>query len=229
MYISLASISEENDQLDQNMQTLAHYIIEQNTFGLDLRYVLEHDVGGEALSLLKQKLGKLKKVSNLNIDELLSHIGSPHISDDVIEIKLESLESIESDRLIPDREYVVALEGDSPETGMSIPNYTTAATIGLSLAALRVCRDEKGTQPSGKREYEMFRKDVLDKFKIMFKRYGIIENKNDFSEDELELMVTGSSATKLYYTLRYALPPIVKVVEGINEYHEIIRGIWCAV
>ncbi|MCK4851862.1 MAG: hypothetical protein KAS86_02000, partial [Candidatus Omnitrophica bacterium] len=221
MRIDLTSIPEEKGQLEQNMKTLAYLIARQNTFGLDVRYILENDTGGRGSSMLMDELAEIGAISGLDVKELSGRVGAPYIGDKVIEVKLKSLESVGKDKAINGREYVVALKDDNSKPGISVPNYTAAATMGLSLAALRVARDDLEEDPGDQKEYEAFRGRILDKFRDIYERFEVIKNKNDFSEHELELMVTGSSDTKLYYTLLYALPPIVKgAIELIDQYHE---------
>ena len=109
MYIDLTAIPEERNQLEQNMETLAYLIAWHNMFGLNVRYVLENDIDGHALEILKDKLS----------EELVSCVGSPYVvgeiietqdgetitvkEDELIDIRLENLESIEKNRIINDR------------------------------------------------------------------------------------------------------------------------------
>ncbi|UCH72346.1 MAG: hypothetical protein JSW62_02015 [Thermoplasmatales archaeon] len=247
MYIDLSNIPREENQLEENMETLALSIKWQNTFGLNIRYVLENDENGQAEKMLKDKLGEV----------LASRVGNPYVvgetietkdggkikveKDELIDIRLENMEGIKEDREINDREYIVALKDDSSKPGIAIPNYTAAAAMGLSLAALRVAWDkvpkrqgeEKGSVAVDKssrewKEYKKLSGKIVDKFRDIYKRYDVIASKDDFSEDELELMVMGSSATKLYYTVLYALPPVVKVIEAIYKYHEMMRDVLIA-
>ncbi|MEA3488790.1 MAG: hypothetical protein U9R44_00405 [Candidatus Omnitrophota bacterium] len=221
MRIDLTSIPEEKGQLEQNMKTLAYLIARQNMFGLDVRYILENDTGGRGLSMLMDELAKIGEISGLDVKELSGRVGDPYAGDKVIEVKLKRLESVEKGKVINGREYIVALKDDNSKPGISIPNYTAAAAMGLSLAALRVARDDLEEDPGDQKKYEAFRGRILDKFRDIYERFGVIKNKNDFSERELELMVTGSSDTRLYYTLLYALPPVVKgAIELIDQYHE---------
>lgn len=234
MHIDLTTISKEEEQLKQNMETLALLIAWHNTFGLNVRYVLENDIDGRGLEILKGKLS----------EELVLRVGSAYVAGEIIEtqdgekitvkenelidIRLENIEGIKKDRKISDREYIVALKDDASKPGISIPNYTAAAAMGLSLSALRVARDKLEEQPDTQKEYEQFRSRILDKFRDIYERYDVVANGNDFSEDELELMVMGSSATKLYYAVLYALPPVIKVIEEIHKYHEMMRDVLIA-
>lgn len=43
---------------------------------------------------------------------------------------------------IPDRTYYVALKDDAEKEGVPMPNYTAAANMGLSLAALRIAKEK---------------------------------------------------------------------------------------
>ena len=231
MHIDLTTVPKEEDQLEENMDTLAQLIAWHNMFGLNVRYVLENDIDGKVLELLKSKLNT----------ELGPLVGAPYSlgetietqngerievkEDNLIDIRLENFEGINKDRRIKGREYLVALKDDSSKAGTAIPNYTAAAAMGLSLAALRVARDKLEKQPEEQVAYEQFRGKILDRVRSIYKRYSVITNENNFSEDELELMVMGSSATKLYYTMLYALPPVIKIIEEIHKYHEMMRDV----
>ncbi|MFH1879106.1 MAG: class I SAM-dependent methyltransferase [Candidatus Omnitrophota bacterium] len=234
MYIDLEAIPSIKKQLEENMETLARAITWQSNLGLNIRYILENDDNGQAQKILKDKLGKI----------LASRVGGPYIigeeserqngeriivkKDELIDVRLENMEEIAKDRVIDDREYVVALKDDISETGVIIPNYIAAMAMGLSLAALRVERDKIEEQQDTQKEYELFRGKILDKFRHIYKQYDIIEDEDDFSVDELELMVMGSSATKLYYTVLYALPPALKAIKAIHKFHQMIRDILIA-
>jgi hypothetical protein len=229
MYIDLTGIPGGEQQMDENMGTLALSIAWQNKFGMNIRYILENDEKGRGLALLKAKLN----------DELSASVGAPYAAGDrivlrngreitvesgkLIDIRLENIGRVPKDREINDREYIIALKDDGSRAGIPIPNYTAAATMGLSLAALRFARDKIEGESGTRDEYERFRGKVLEKFRDIYRRYDVIKNADDLSEDELELMVAGSSGTKLYFTMLYALPPVIKVIEGIGRYHEIMR------
>ncbi|MFQ5952404.1 MAG: hypothetical protein ACE5JK_03260, partial [Candidatus Omnitrophota bacterium] len=55
MRIDLSAIPGAEGQLEKNMETLARLIAWHNTFGLNIKYILEHDTGGKALAILKDK------------------------------------------------------------------------------------------------------------------------------------------------------------------------------
>jgi len=227
VHVGLLATPDVDGQLEQNMETLARSIAWHNTFGLNVRYVLEHDKNGVALRLLKDRLKELGKEPGLDGDALLACVGDPHVGKEVIDVRLESLEFIGKDRIIKDREYVVALKDDSLKPEILIPNYTAASAMGLSLAALRVAGDKLEKQPENKNEYKIFRNVILGKFRTIYERYevSLTDGNSEFSEEELELMVMGCPATKLYYTILYALPPVIKAIEEINKYHEIMQGV----
>ncbi|MBU1894587.1 MAG: hypothetical protein KJ983_02065, partial [Candidatus Omnitrophica bacterium] len=233
MYIDLTNIPKEKNQLEQNIDTLALLISWHNKFGLNVRYILENDKDGHALEMLKRRVS----------EDLISCVGVPYVvgetietregekiiveKDEMIDIRLENINSIKKDRKINAREYIVALKDDSLKPEISIPNYTAAGAMGLSLAALRVYRDKLTNKSVKQKEYEQFRDDILKKFREIYERYKVrlVDGKSKFRAEELELMVTGSSKTKLYYTLWYSLPPAIKVIEGINKCHEIMQDI----
>jgi hypothetical protein len=221
--IPRSGLTEEQqaEQLEQNMETLARLIAWHNTLGLNVRYILEHDIDAayrdKASTILKEKLTRLAAIPGIDVNELLLHVGPPHTGDGVIEVLLKNLDSIKGMQSIPDRAYYVALKDDPEKPGVAMPNYTAAANMGLSLAALRIAK-EKTTE---KDEYNELREKVLRVFRNIYKRYEIISEEEKFTTDELELMVVGSSDTRLYYTILYALPPIVKAaIEELRKYHE---------
>ncbi len=220
--IDLSLIPREEAQLEQNMETLARMIAWHNTFGFDIRYILLHEKDKEyeqrAKALLRSKLDHLVNTIpglNLNIDRILT----PHdIAEKpkTIEIQLRNIDAIKKMHTIPERTYPVALKEDDKIPGVSIPNYTAASAIGLSLAALRVAKEEKPE------EYSEKIKRTIKTFRSVYVRHGL--NAVGFTEDVLDMMVNGSSNTRLEYIILYALPPIVKdAIEKINEYHRNIQ------
>ncbi|OGW75536.1 MAG: hypothetical protein A2Z72_00165 [Omnitrophica bacterium RBG_13_46_9] len=211
---------EQDNELVQNMETLARMIAWQGMFGLNVRYIFEHDTDrtyrDRAAEILIERLVSIARLHGIDQQELLLRIGPAHIGSDVIEVRLKNFDNIDKAATLRDREYMVALKDNKEIAGVSIPNYTAATSIGLSMAALRV-----GKENAAKEEYERTRGRILRIMRSIYKRNNVIENEDDFTEDELELMVTGGSNTKLFYTLMYALPPVAKVsMEAINEYHE---------
>jgi hypothetical protein len=212
---------QQTEQLEQNMGTLALLIAHHNKLGLDIRYILEHDTDGiyrdRALEILKLKLVELGAIPGIDANDLLGRIESPHVGKEVIELSLKSLAAIKTMQHIPDNTYYVALKDDLEKTGVPIPNYTAAATMGLSLIALFIAKKKA----KEKNEYNELRGNILNVFRSIYKRYAVISEEEKFTADELELMVTGSSDTRLYYTILYALPPIVKAaIEELKKYHE---------
>ena len=221
MPIDLSTIPDNKEQLKNNMLNIAYLIASHNSFGLDVRYILEGEKKDIALKVLEEQLIELNKTSNIDLDKLLIKIKEPHIGDEVISVRLDSLESVKGYKTLQDREYVVALENDATKLGMPIPNYMAAAAIGLSLAALRVLKEKKEKE---KNEYEILRKQVFKKFTSIYERYGVVNEKKKFSEEDLEYMVAGSPKTRLVYAFYFALPPIVKgAIKRINKYHEMIQ------
>ena len=232
MYIDTQIIPKVKYQMEDNINTLAHMIARHNSLGLDVKYILDHDKDHEALDLLKEKLQEVASASDLNLIELLASIEGPHKNfDEVINIILEDISSIEEDRFILDRDYLIALEDTSTPNEISIPGYTAGATIGLSLAALRVLWDKVPKKKSNEKdkgsnewtEYKELRNVMSKKFQYIYERHEI-NNAEDYSVDELELAVTGNSSTKLLYTLLYVLKPMIRVdLDLIPEYHTITR------
>ena len=235
MYIDLSSIPKSGEQLEENMETLASVIAWHNRYGLNIRYALENDVTGEALCLLKEKVRHLKP-------ELVDSIGHIYVSGDtikttsgknsivspenLIEIKLRDIKSIDRNYQIKEREYLIALKENISET--IIPNYPSAAIMGLSLAALRIAGDKLSSQSIDRKEYEKFRGKIAGVFKSIYSRHNLINDSSDFSVSQLELMVSGNSITKMYYTFLYALPPLGKFIEDINKYHSLMRDVLIA-
>lgn len=246
MHVSLTAIPQDSlpeairtEHLERNMETLARLIAWHCASGLDVRYILEHDTDSAyrdlAQKLLHEKLEGLGNIPGVDASGLLRSIGPRHTGADVIAVMLTGRDAVKRMGDIPDRTYVVALKDDEKTTGLPMPSYAAAANIGLSLAALRCVRDTaEGFQAQGlgelsrkmMDEYEKLRRDTRDTFRKIYARYKIIFEEDDFAEEELELMVTGSSDTRLYYTLRYALPPIVKVaLEELRRCYEIMHRV----
>jgi hypothetical protein len=172
----------------------------------------------KALTILKDKLMELGSIPGIDVNELLLRISPPHVGNDVIEISLKNLAAIKVMKSMPDKAYYIALTDDEKIPGVAMPNYPAAASMGLSLAALRVAKEED------KDSYNELRDKTVRIFENIYRRYGVINSKGRFTADELELMVTGSSDARLYYTLLYALPPIVKAaIEELRKYHEALH------
>ncbi len=213
---------EWRSQQEKNMETLAYLIARHDTFGIDARYILEQDADehykDDALKILKEKLTALGRLPGVDPGKLLSRIDKPHSGDNVIDINLKNKEAVEKMDHLGSREYVIALNDDTGREAVPVPNYTVASNLGLALAALRIAKEKEGLD---KNEYCRTREKVLKTFKSVFLRYGMIKTEEDFMIDELEMMVTGSSATRLYYAVLYALPPMVKgAVKLIDRCHE---------
>lgn len=212
---------QQDEQLERNMETLARQIAWHNTFGLNIRYVLENDTQDKkAQEILKNKIIELGKIPGVNAEELLSRIGNPHAGENVIEVILRSVENVKAMKQVEDKEFVVALKDDLTKEGVAIPNYTAASAIGLSIASLRIAK-EKETKPD---EYNRVKDKVFRVIKSIYERYNIITKEDGFTLDDLEFMVTGCPENKLYYAILYALPPIAKdLVERIGRYHEALH------
>ncbi|MGB3113798.1 MAG: hypothetical protein WBC00_04175 [Candidatus Omnitrophota bacterium] len=209
---------QREEQLEKNVQTLALLIARNNAYGLNVRYVLENDTDDEAFILLKEKLEDLGKLPGIDAKELLSRINAPHKEEKAIEIELKNIKNIKEGESIPDMKYIVALEEALTVSEVSIPNYTAASCIGLSLAVLRLANEQ------GHQTYISERKRIFEKLKSIYERFGI--NPGGFEEAQLDMMVTGSSDTKRYYTMSYVLPPIAKAaIENLRHYHDIIHRI----
>ena len=87
--------------------------------------------------------------------DLFKRIGPKHTGSDIIEISLKGLDTVKATKAIPDRAYYVALKDEKDMAGVSIPNYTSAANMGISLAALRVAKEKaKEVKPDGKASVE---------------------------------------------------------------------------
>lgn len=229
IYIGLAAIprngltvEQETEQLEQNMETLAGLIAWHNIYGLDVRYILQHPTdsvySGRASLILQDKLKRLGSVPGVDVNELLFRIGTPHTGDDVIEVSLKSLEAIKAIKSIPDKTYFIALKDERGTPGIAIPNYPAAANMGLALAALRIAKEKDSV------DYNELRDKTLRVFEDIYKRCGTVAREGKFTVDELELMVMGSSDTRLYYAILYALPPIIKTaIEELRKYHEALH------
>ncbi|MDD4203245.1 MAG: hypothetical protein PHQ52_07240, partial [Candidatus Omnitrophica bacterium] len=131
-------------------------------------------------------------------------------------IQLVSKKGIEKLQADPDsldnRTYPIALKEEITSNGVSIPNYNAAGIIGLSLASLRVVK-EKSPQ-----EYDKVMANTLKQFISVYERYGI--DISGFNEDVLNIMVVGPSRARIPLIIKYALPPVIKVVEQIELYHK---------
>jgi len=216
IHIDLTVIPDGIGQLEKNMQTIARIIACHDSYNFNTRYILEDDADGDALDVLKEAIVELSAIPGVNKQELLSRIGPAYTGDSVVDIYIQNIDNINKSRELQDSEYVIGLKIDVDDPWVSIPNYGAAASIGLSLAALHVAKRNRSNN-----EYELLRKKVLKKFRTIFERWDIINALDDFSEDELELMITGSSETKLFYAGIYALPPIIKaLIDDLDKYHK---------
>ncbi|MDD5438873.1 MAG: hypothetical protein PHS37_01645 [Candidatus Omnitrophica bacterium] len=207
-------------QVEQNLTTIARLIAAHNAYKLDVRYSLENGPA-RAVAILKDKLMELGKLPGVDIAELLSRVGALHTGDDAITVSIRDVANLDKGLELGPREYVVGLKDDASIPGVSIPNYTAASSIGLSLAALRILHDKK--EPG--EEYTLAKKKIFETMSSIYKRYGAIKKAGDFTPDDLDFMVWGCSANKLKYTVLYALGPIAKdAVENLEQYHNAIQG-----
>jgi len=237
MHINLNSLPKEGlskhqieEQLNNNIETLALKIAWYIERGLNIRYILENDTKDEkALTLLRTKLGTIAKELNIPRDKLLESVSKPHEGENVIKISLKNARNFENIEKFNDWEFVVVLTDDTTKMGVPIPSYTAAIAIGLSQAILRISAEKS----SGDDNFQKF--DSIDqttkylffnRIKRIYQCYGVIEEDDDFKIDDLKFMVVGCSKNKLQWAKEYALPPIVKdLVDKINEIHEIIQNI----
>jgi len=232
MYIDLSNIPEEKGQLEQNIKTIARLIAWHNKFNLNIRYMLENDEMGKGLKILQKELYDLGDFPGIDSGKLLDLIGmkNSHIGEDAIEVYLQNEETIKE---VGDREYIVALKDNKNVSGIQIPNYSDAATMGLSFAVLRILWDKvpakivndkkKPDESSDEwRIYTELRNMIFGKFNNIFFRYkiNIIGGESKFSLIQLQMMVTGNAETRRYLAGVYALPPMIKgAVEFIDQCH----------
>ena len=232
MYIDLSVVSYEGltkdqkrEQQDKNLGTLAIMMAWHNSYGIDARYMIENDLDGEALCILKDKIAALAGIDGINADKIAASINHPYKTAEQIDIRLENIFSVKQKKDINDREYIIALK-DNNAPGIVIPNYVAASVLGLSLAALRFMNESTLSNPDKQNDYEDLRLKTLDKFTAIYLNLNIIQDKDDFTVTQLELMVSGSSEARLYYSLEYALPFAVKLlIEDINRCHDKIQEI----
>lgn len=206
----------ETGQIRNNMTILAHLIAWHDLLGMDIRYMLEKDTtGGRALNMLKEELAKLATVPGINVDELLAKVAAPHPGDGVITVALRTASRIRGMEDVGKRELLVALKGSPKRPGISIPDYASASSIGLSMASLVAA----GEETSANGEYERARLKAFQTIRDIYRRAGIIKNKDEFTVEDLEFMISGCAENKLSYALLYAFPPIVKdLTNKISEY-----------
>jgi len=217
MYIDLSAIPHlETGQIRNNMRILAHLIAWHDLLGLDVRYMLEKDTTSHrALNILKKELAKLATVPGINADELLAKVAAPHTGEEVITVALRTDSRIRGMSEVGDRELLVALRGSPKRPGISLPDYGSASSIGLSLAALRAA----GEKTSAEVAYERIRLRTFQTIRDIYRRAGVIKKKGEFTVDDLEFMVSGCAENKLSYALLYAIPPIAKdLTNKISEY-----------
>ncbi|MBD3296060.1 MAG: ROK family protein [Candidatus Omnitrophica bacterium] len=222
VYIDLDTVLPEESILRENIRTLARLMIWHSHFGMDIRYIFKGDSRVKATEILKQEL---TKSFGYYSEEQISDIGVPHTANNVIDVNLMPRSSVSKEQKIGVREYLVTLEGVSASKGSALPNFTAGTAMGISLAYLRFAKESVDSENIDNTDYEKAREKVLEEFRSIFLRYGIIKDSKDFSETELELMVSGTSDTKLYYALRYSLPPACKVIKDIVRYHEMLRDV----
>jgi hypothetical protein len=229
---------QEKEQLKRNMETLARLVAWHNMYGLNVRYILEDKTDNKykdrAIEALRQELVELSNLPGVDKDELLLRIGAPHEKGEdeeadedeetkVAEVRLQSLEAITArESKVEDWEFLVALKDDPEKTGVAVPNYNAAASIGLALAALRIAKDKTKEAAN----YEKLKKEALKLFRTIYLRYEIIKNEKKFCLHQLEFMVSGCDKNKKELAMLYALPPVVKMsVELIGDYHDLIQRI----
>lgn len=230
MHIGLSPIShdrltpqEAESELEENMETLSHLIALHYSEGLNIRYVLEGGVDAayrkRALEILRSKVKEFASMHGINGHGLLSCLDSLHQGEGVVKVVMADTDTVKNIKMLGDNEYPVALENESADDTVScIPNYTAAFSIGLSLVALRLIKRDEPER------YSELRDSVLGKLTAIYSRYAVIFEKKEFTAEQLDLMVSGHSQTRLYYAVLYALPPAVKIsVDRLREHHKYIQ------
>jgi len=227
---------QHHQQLEENMTTLARTIAWHNTFGFNIHYILQHDDESydtvNAEKILTAKLNDLRIFSGINVDELISRVGSAYPEKDAsgeqtLEVWLRGREGIEQDRIehkeIPDWAYPVALDRAEDLPGEALPNYSAASSIGLALAAFNIVAEE--TDKSGT-IYEDVRNEIMETLHNIYLAYNLITSEDEFKEEDLINLVQAQSEIRYDYVIQYALPPIIKQdLEMLRKYHEKIQDI----
>ena len=233
MHIDLSSIlkaglDEEGyeEQVKQNAENLARQMLYYRMLGLkNVRYILENDPENTALKSMKKLIEEKRLPDDLAeaLTEILRDINKPYEEGDFYNIRLMNSENLDSLKSVlqkgVENEFIVALEDDLTLEGVVLPNFKSAAAIGLALAALGRIKEKESIE-----DYEREKAKYFKKIKAIYERVGKALKDDDFSIIDLEYMVSGCSRNKLEYALRYALPPLAKdLIDRINQYHEQMR------
>jgi serine/threonine protein kinase len=212
------------DQIRQNSENLAMIMLYHRMLGLkNVRYILENDIENIALDRLKDFADELPEDLSIALQEILSNMNKPHEKREFHNVRLMNVDNLDTLKRIEEKafknEFIVALEDDVAKEGVVLPNFKSAAAIGLALAALGRIKEKEDAE-----DYEREKEKYFKKIKAIYERFGKVLDDSAFSIIDLEFMVSGCSRNKLEYALRYALPPLVKdLVDKVNQHHEQVR------
>nr|HPM42410.1 hypothetical protein [Candidatus Omnitrophota bacterium] len=204
-------------QLDDNMETLTRLMAWHNAFGLDVHYAFtggDEKYAEEALRLVRAKLDRIASMPGvkLDVDAMLELSKEPG----AIEVPLIDMEKLKAMGDMPERTFPVALVRG---TGAVLPNYTSAAAIGLSIAGLKFA-SEKETEA----EYKRKAKEAFGTIERIYKRWGV--DTKELSLESLDMLVkfSAKSRLELIINLNLALPPILKAaIEKLHEVHHALQ------
>ncbi|MFH1847356.1 MAG: inositol monophosphatase family protein [Candidatus Omnitrophota bacterium] len=214
VHIDLSLVGNVESNVHAVLKTLVLMVLRNRSYGLDIRYSFEKH---HKRDIFQQKAKDILRKMDLISAEEIEKLFVLHAKDDsLISLKLWGPDQLRKEKFFEQNDYLIGLRQTNNDDSVVIPNYTTAMAMGLSLASLNVLK-YKGQD----NEYKKHRDKALECFRDIFKLLGIIKDKNDFSINELDAMVTGSSDAKLYYAVLYSLPPIAKgFIVKIHQYHE---------
>ena len=210
---------EKEEQLNENLETLAWIIAWHNSLGLDIRYKLCHNYDGkfevEATDILKKRLEHIAALPGVDLD--VKRLFELHTGQDVIEIQLRDAGSVSAmpDNYMHEKRFPVALLRDMEGSGICIPNLTGASAIGVSLAALRAAY-EKDTSEN-KADYNDMLRSSFTRIASIYKRNGV----KNFKMAALDKIVKVGGEERRNLLFQFALRPIV--IDRLIDYHKAIQ------
>jgi hypothetical protein len=196
-----------------HMQTIALLVALHNKFEFDIRYKLVDTVSKNRLGIAQKALeAQLDELVGVDSDMLKDRVRKLHEDDtSVIEAPLLSLDKLKTYKKIPDNTFPVALQN----TGHGVPDYVTARSIALTLAASSI-RKQSETEGEWRERVE----------KLYYPRLRDVIQEH-FPEETFTLKtlidMVENADSRLMQELNPALPPAMPM--PINEYFKVLHDI----
>jgi len=225
MVLDISLFSDSEEEIDDNMKTLAYLIIINNRSGLDVNYILRGGTVDTQKELSKERLllhlRQLSEIHGQDLSGIEERINIPHSDARTIEINIMKVEDLQSMSTLPENFFPVAMSDGNRNTGFTLRDIVSAFAIGMTQAACERIRMESGSEQLK----EVVISEMLSKLREIYKRVFPGEKIEDIVTVETILnMVDTNPIVRKNLAIALALPPIIRImINELKEYHEHIH------